>query len=246
MNRTPVPVSPRNISVSVTPPGDVPEGVSVSLTCSSDANPPVENYTWFKVNESTQFDSAAVGSEQQFTISNIRPEDAGEYYCEARNKLGSDSSSVVSLSVTVKTGAIATVAIYVCVAAVVVIVGIVLGLCLLSASKRKRGAAESKSHAAVAKPTDHQSVGNNYSSVKLTVNSSDYENVMVSSLTPTPDTYMALEFKSQSDYETLTVRDRGTNDTDNVTDQPSTDIYETLGDVAASGQQVDGVYDITD
>ncbi|KAJ8001574.1 hypothetical protein DPEC_G00170890 [Dallia pectoralis] len=41
---------PRNTSVSVSPSGEIVEGSSVTLTCSSDANPPVYNYTWYKKN----------------------------------------------------------------------------------------------------------------------------------------------------------------------------------------------------
>ncbi|KAI4893207.1 hypothetical protein NFI96_008249, partial [Prochilodus magdalenae] len=40
--------SPKNVAVSIS--GKIVEGSSVNLTCSSDANPPVKNYTWFKDN----------------------------------------------------------------------------------------------------------------------------------------------------------------------------------------------------
>ncbi|XP_076135393.1 cell adhesion molecule 4-like [Alosa pseudoharengus] len=86
---------PANTSVSVRPDVNVIKGSSVTLTCSSNANPPVENYTWFKVNESTP-----VGSGQQYSITNIRSEDGGQYYCEARNKHGAGNSSAVSITVT--------------------------------------------------------------------------------------------------------------------------------------------------
>ncbi|KAL2086230.1 hypothetical protein ACEWY4_017289 [Coilia grayii] len=85
---------PRNTVVEIDPPGQRAEGSRVTLTCSSDANPPVENYTWFKVNQSTP-----VGSGQQYSISNIRSEDAGLYYCEARNEHGAENSSAVSIRV---------------------------------------------------------------------------------------------------------------------------------------------------
>ncbi|XP_076141125.1 B-cell receptor CD22-like [Alosa pseudoharengus] len=87
--------SPKNISVSLSPAGEIHEGSTVTLTCSSDANPPVENYTWFKLNESTP-----VGSGQQYSITNISSEDGGQYYCEARNKYGAEKSSAVSITVT--------------------------------------------------------------------------------------------------------------------------------------------------
>ncbi|XP_076118426.1 uncharacterized protein LOC143099220 isoform X3 [Alosa pseudoharengus] len=75
------PVSPKNTSAVA--------GPGLTLTCSSDANPRVETYTWFKVNEST-----AVGSGQQYSITSIR----GQYYCEARNKYGAENSTAVSIT----------------------------------------------------------------------------------------------------------------------------------------------------
>ncbi|KAF5898370.1 B-cell receptor CD22-like, partial [Clarias magur] len=69
---------PKNVSVSVGIYFNILEGSSVTLTCSSDANPPVEIYTWFKVNE-----SSAVGSGQSY-----RALQSGQYYCQAQNKHG--------------------------------------------------------------------------------------------------------------------------------------------------------------
>ncbi|KAM4633823.1 cell adhesion molecule 4-like, partial [Polymixia lowei] len=39
---------PRHTAVSVLPAGELPEGVAVVLTCSSNANPPVHTYTWYQ------------------------------------------------------------------------------------------------------------------------------------------------------------------------------------------------------
>ncbi|KAF5906484.1 B-cell receptor CD22-like, partial [Clarias magur] len=79
---------PKNVSVSISPSGEIVEGSSVTLTCSSDANPPVEIYTWFKVNE-----SSAVGSGQSY-----RALQSGQYYCQAQNKHGSVRSAAVSVT----------------------------------------------------------------------------------------------------------------------------------------------------
>ncbi|XP_076118340.1 B-cell receptor CD22-like [Alosa pseudoharengus] len=87
--------APQNTTVLCSESGVIVKGTSVTLTCSSDANPPVENYTWFKVNESTP-----VGSGQQYSITNVRSEDGGQYYCEARNKYGAENSTAVSITVT--------------------------------------------------------------------------------------------------------------------------------------------------
>lgn len=40
--------SPRSTSIAMFPAGELSEGGSVTLTCSSDAAPPVESFAWFK------------------------------------------------------------------------------------------------------------------------------------------------------------------------------------------------------
>ncbi|XP_076140877.1 B-cell receptor CD22-like [Alosa pseudoharengus] len=85
---------PKNTAVSVDPSEMLLMGSTVTLTCNSDAKPPVESVSWFKVNESTP-----VGSGQQYSITNISSEDGGLYYCEARNKYGAEISSAVLITV---------------------------------------------------------------------------------------------------------------------------------------------------
>ncbi|XP_031667407.1 B-cell receptor CD22 isoform X3 [Oncorhynchus kisutch] len=85
---------PKNTSVSVSPSGEIVEGSSVTLTCSSDANPPVDKYTWYKKNV-----TSPKASGQSYSITNIISEDRGEYYCEAENKYGRLNSSSVSVDV---------------------------------------------------------------------------------------------------------------------------------------------------
>uniref|UniRef100_A0AAZ3P999 B-cell receptor CD22 n=1 Tax=Oncorhynchus tshawytscha TaxID=74940 RepID=A0AAZ3P999_ONCTS len=81
----------------VKPSGEIVEGSSVTLTCSSDANPPVDKYTWYKKNV-----TSPKASGQSYNITNIISEDRGEYYCEAENKYGRLISSSVSVDVQCK------------------------------------------------------------------------------------------------------------------------------------------------
>ncbi|KAJ8384487.1 hypothetical protein AAFF_G00205080 [Aldrovandia affinis] len=86
--------APKNTSVSVSPSGEIVEGSSVTLTCSSNANPLVQRYTWFKKNIAIPTESG-----ESYTITNISPEDSGQYYCEAHNKHGTQNSTAVTMDV---------------------------------------------------------------------------------------------------------------------------------------------------
>ncbi|XP_064155971.1 B-cell receptor CD22-like isoform X5 [Anguilla rostrata] len=87
---------PRETSVSVSP-REAEEGSSVTLTCSGDANPRVQNYTWFKNNRTFPSKNAMT-----YTISNISSRDSGQYHCMVRNEHGAHNSTAVSLSLAVK------------------------------------------------------------------------------------------------------------------------------------------------
>ncbi|KAM3625784.1 uncharacterized protein V6R79_017524 [Siganus canaliculatus] len=84
---------PRPPSVSVSPSGEIVEGSSVTLTCSSDANP-AANYIWYKENE-----ESPKASGQNFTITDLRAEHSGNYYCDAQNKRGHKNSTSHKLTV---------------------------------------------------------------------------------------------------------------------------------------------------
>ena len=75
------------------------EGSSVTLTCSSDANP-AANYTWYKEDE-----DSPKASGQIFTITDITAEHGGNYQCEAQNTHG---RSEASLHLTVGAGEFST------------------------------------------------------------------------------------------------------------------------------------------
>uniref|UniRef100_A0A3B3HQ35 Ig-like domain-containing protein n=1 Tax=Oryzias latipes TaxID=8090 RepID=A0A3B3HQ35_ORYLA len=81
------PDAPQILSVSVNPP-EILKGSSVTLTCSSDANP-AASFTWLKENK-----DSLKSEEQIFTISDITAEDGGLYICVAQNKLGQQNSTV--------------------------------------------------------------------------------------------------------------------------------------------------------
>ena len=94
MPTCPISDKPRNLSVSVSPSGEVVEGSSVTLTCSSDANPPVQTYTWYKENI-----TSSKSSGQSYTITNISSEDSGQYWCRAKNKIATMETHFVWVNV---------------------------------------------------------------------------------------------------------------------------------------------------
>ncbi|XP_067259751.1 B-cell receptor CD22-like isoform X3 [Chanodichthys erythropterus] len=84
--------SPRNVSVSVSPSGEIVSGDSVTLICSSDSNPPALNFSWFK-------GGTFVGSGRIFNISKISSDDSGEYKCRSINEHGEKYSDNVTLNI---------------------------------------------------------------------------------------------------------------------------------------------------
>ncbi|XP_053738017.1 B-cell receptor CD22 isoform X1 [Synchiropus splendidus] len=89
--------APRFTTITVYPPGEVTEGGEVTLTCNSEAAPPVESFAWFK-----DLDSGSVPDnfQSQLFLSSLRYTDQGEYYCVARNSLGTHRSKSLLLNVT--------------------------------------------------------------------------------------------------------------------------------------------------
>uniref|UniRef100_A0A8P4FYK0 B-cell receptor CD22 n=2 Tax=Dicentrarchus labrax TaxID=13489 RepID=A0A8P4FYK0_DICLA len=87
--------APRFASVSVSPSGEIVEGSSVTLTCSSDANP-AANYTWYKRNGNQYLQPP---SKEQLVFRSIQSSDSGEYYCTAENELGRRTSQYISINV---------------------------------------------------------------------------------------------------------------------------------------------------
>ncbi|XP_062398970.1 B-cell receptor CD22-like [Sardina pilchardus] len=85
--------APRNTSASVSPSGNMTEGSSVNFTCSSDANPPVSNYTWYK-SSGNETILRGTGPHLKLTLASG---DGGVYHCQALNEMGSQNSTGVEV-----------------------------------------------------------------------------------------------------------------------------------------------------
>uniref|UniRef100_A0A665UEN3 B-cell receptor CD22 n=1 Tax=Echeneis naucrates TaxID=173247 RepID=A0A665UEN3_ECHNA len=68
------------------------EGRSITLTCSSDANP-AANITWYKE------DQILVLKGPHLVLNNLRSSDSGQYHCTAENELGRRTSGNISINV---------------------------------------------------------------------------------------------------------------------------------------------------
>ncbi|XP_030204283.1 carcinoembryonic antigen-related cell adhesion molecule 6-like [Gadus morhua] len=88
--------APKTPSVTVSPSGEIEEGSSVTLSCSSDANPAAE-YTWFK-----QHEDSVKASGQNYIITNITSELGGNYYCQAHNAIGHHNSTFLLIKVCIQ------------------------------------------------------------------------------------------------------------------------------------------------
>ncbi|XP_029905570.1 B-cell receptor CD22-like [Myripristis murdjan] len=94
--RSPSVYAPKVPSVSVRPSGEIEEGSSVTLTCSSDANP-AATYTWYKKNGNPDQEALRTGPQLNFV--SIQSSDSGEFYCTAQNELGENTSDSTSIDV---------------------------------------------------------------------------------------------------------------------------------------------------
>ncbi|XP_051796410.1 B-cell receptor CD22-like [Acanthochromis polyacanthus] len=88
-----VPYAPKETSASISPSGLVSAGSWVNLTCSSRANPPVSNFSWFLKTEHGSM-KVAKGHFYQFSVTR-----GGVYYSEVTNILGNNRSNEILLTV---------------------------------------------------------------------------------------------------------------------------------------------------
>ncbi|XP_051921596.1 B-cell receptor CD22-like [Hippocampus zosterae] len=87
---------PKNTTVSMSPPGSLPEGSTVTLRCASVANPPAVNTTWYRVSAG---EKTPMGSGQEITF-NVTKLSRDTFYCENRNVHGGQSAQPIAIDVT--------------------------------------------------------------------------------------------------------------------------------------------------
>ncbi|XP_053532500.1 B-cell receptor CD22 isoform X2 [Ictalurus punctatus] len=183
--------SPKNTRAVVLSSGDTVEGGSVTLSCSSDANPPVLTYSWFKQRAAPD---TLLTTGQNYSISNISSQHSGLYYCTAHNRLGQHNSTPTLLDVKVEVWKL-----YALWGAAALVPALLLSLLTaVLCIKRKRGAERDTDIQSVPKPGD-----DTHTALNLKNTSPDYDtlqNVQDSA----SDTYTTLNPTAMSsDYDTL-------------------------------------------
>ncbi|XP_046303948.1 B-cell receptor CD22 isoform X3 [Marmota monax] len=86
--------APRRLWVSITPGDRVMEGRKAALTCESDANPPISQYTWFDWNNQDLQHSG-----QTLSLDPVKVEHSGSYWCKGVNQLGEGESPPSTLTI---------------------------------------------------------------------------------------------------------------------------------------------------
>ncbi|XP_074540098.1 sialic acid-binding Ig-like lectin 5 [Halichoeres trimaculatus] len=85
---------PKDTTVSASPSGPVQEDTNVNLTCSSDADPPVRNYTWYRADGGLE---VVIGTGQTLRFKALK--DSGPVFCKAENELGAGRSNHTQIDV---------------------------------------------------------------------------------------------------------------------------------------------------
>ncbi|XP_034092140.1 titin-like isoform X3 [Gymnodraco acuticeps] len=151
--------APKPPSVSVSPSAEIEEGSSVTLTCSSDANP-AANYTWYKEDE-----DSPKASGQIFTITDFRAEHSGSYSCGAKNKIGRQNSTFHQIVVT---GAWTSRAAGITTAVVLAVILLSIFLLIRKKKSAKRSSEPGEPHSKQSPPEELL-----YASVQFSKNQSD-------------------------------------------------------------------------
>ena len=78
------------------PSGVVDAGRPLTLTCSSQANPAVDNFTWHRLGSAQAWGTRSGSS---YTFHEVGPGESGQYYCEARHRIGTHSYPILTVRV---------------------------------------------------------------------------------------------------------------------------------------------------
>ncbi|KAL6454962.1 hypothetical protein MHYP_G00365990 [Metynnis hypsauchen] len=188
---------PKNVSVSISPSGEIVEGSSVTLTCSCDANPPVDEYSWFK---KKQF----LGKGRDYTISNISYWDGGQYRCKTSNAEGQQYSSSVTLNVADSISAVPSVVLYVA-AVAGVLCGLAALLTVLIWCRRQKKRRDDHDY----QNADPNAQDGTYTALQPTARSSDdvYHTLTAVQSSSPDDSYTALDPQSRSPDDLYTALD---------------------------------------
>ncbi|XP_051813039.1 B-cell receptor CD22-like isoform X2 [Acanthochromis polyacanthus] len=223
---------PTNTSVSVVPERAL-EGSSVNLTCSSDANPPVDSYTWYKMAASSS-SMTQVGSGQTLFLPSMQASHTGLYLCLVRNSVGENNSTEVLLSMAEKQQGSPSIP---------VLVGIGVSLCitlvivlLLLRRKRRRNTGE--------KPVFDSVLSRSQSSATEDPSDAVYANILtsttsaplaISSASPrNSHSHGSTSYEDEVLYSTVTIKPKNT--------KPVTDSSRAAQDSwSTSGENSDSV-----
>ncbi|CAO2625872.1 B-cell receptor CD22 [Lemmus lemmus] len=86
--------APRRMRVSISPGDSIMEGKQATLSCESDADPPVSQYVWFDSNNRNLHFSG-----QKLRLEPLKVQHTGTYRCQGSNMLGKDVSPPSTLTV---------------------------------------------------------------------------------------------------------------------------------------------------
>ncbi|XP_016137447.1 B-cell receptor CD22-like [Sinocyclocheilus grahami] len=128
--------SPKNVKIAILSSGNIQEGNSLTLICKSNANPAVTNYSWFMIKEAN---ISYIGSDREFSIKSASQKDGGQYFCTAKNDMGSQNSTVTPLKVEVpshRNFLLTATAVFLFLMAVLLMFGLIIRRTLITSKKQ--------------------------------------------------------------------------------------------------------------
>ncbi|XP_076126462.1 sialoadhesin-like isoform X2 [Alosa pseudoharengus] len=183
---------PTHVSVFISPSDGIKEGTSVTLTCSSDANPPTHTYTWYMKSGA---ESLVRGTGESISF-NVTSDTSGLYHCGAQNEVGSRNSTGVA--VPSKGGLAIPMAV-----TSGIIIALILALMLVVSIRMYKMARKNTTRRQGVHSDVHDDT---YTALNPRTTSSEYDTLQ--NVRSVSDTYMPLQRTAQASvYETLQRRE---------------------------------------